>query len=103
MNISKTTTNFAEARGLSVYIDVNSIKAGDDEDMDILWIDSDNWGEPCCGYIANANGTFTWKGNVWLPRDTKEELPATIRDEKHLREVIDFISKDAVVIEELAT
>ena len=29
MNISKTTTNFAEARGLSVYID---------EDTSILWM-----------------------------------------------------------------
>jgi hypothetical protein len=95
MNISKTTTKFAEARGLSVYID---------EDTSILWIgvNNENIGEDICAYIANENGTFTWMGNVWLPRDTKEELPATIRDEKHLREVIDFISKDAAVIEELA-
>jgi len=95
MNISKITTNFAEARGLSVYID---------EDTSILWIgaDNENIGEDICSYFANDNGTFTWKGNVWLSRDTKEELPATIRDEKHLREVIDFISKDSVVIQELA-
>lgn len=95
MNISKTTTNFAEARGLSVYID---------EDTSILWIgvNNEDAGEDICCYLANDNGTFTWKGNIWLPRDTKEELPATIRDEKHLREVVDFISKDAVVIQELA-
>ncbi len=95
MNISKTTTNFAEARGLSVYVD---------EDTSTLWIavDSENTGEDICCYFANDNGTFTFKGNVWLPRETKEELPATIRDEKHLREVIDFISKDAIVIKELA-
>ena len=95
MNISKITTNFAEARGLSVYID---------EDTSILWIgaDNENIGEDICAYIANENGSFTWKGNVWLPHGTKEELPATIRDEKHLREVIDFISKDPVVIQELA-
>jgi len=95
MNISKTTTNFAEARGLSVYID---------EDTSILWIgaNNENIGEDICSYFANENGSFTWMGNVWLPSETKEELPATIRDEKHLREVIDFISKDTVVIQELA-
>ena len=57
MNISKTTTNFAKTRGLSVYID---------EDTFILWIgaESENIGEDICCYIANDNGTFTWKGNI---------------------------------------
>jgi len=95
MNISIKSRPSHDTRGLSVYID---------EDTSILWIgaESENIGEDICCYIANDNGTFTWKGNIWLPRDTKEELPATIRDEKHLREVIDFISKDATVIQELA-
>lgn len=87
MKLSKTTISYANKRGLDVYID---------EDTSILWIASTNEdiGEDICCYLANDDGTFAYHGNVWLPQATKEELPATIWSEKHLREVLDFISKD---------
>ncbi|EKI20907.1 hypothetical protein ECTW15901_1284 [Escherichia coli TW15901] len=37
-----------------------------------------------------------WKGNVYLPRDIKEELPAMIGTDKKLKEVLDFIYKEFI-------
>ena len=87
MKLSKTTISYANKRGLDVYID---------EGTRLLWIASSNEdiGEDICCYTVNENGTFSYHGNVWLPQATKEELPATIWNERKLREVIDFISKD---------
>ena len=90
--ISKTTTNFAEKRGLTV--EEMSYK-----DLPAIWIfEEGNDCEPEAVFFANEDGSFTFTMSL-LPREIKEELPATIRDEKHLREVLKFISKEMEAIE----
>ena len=39
----------------------------------------------------SEDGVFSFYGNTYLKQEVKEELPAFIRDEKQLRNVIDFI------------
>lgn len=88
MNITKTTTNFAGKRGIELSVD-------DFGNGDILCIwEADNDCEWMCSYRVNNDGSFTWNGNIYLSDEIKEELPATIKDEKHLREVIAFIAKE---------
>lgn len=88
MMVSKTTTNFAVKRGIELSVEQFN-------DMDVLCIwEADNDCEWLCSYYINDDGSFTWKGNVYLEQEIKEELPATIKDEKHLREVIKFISEN---------
>lgn len=87
MMVSKTTTNFAGKRGIELSVEQFN-------DMDVLCIwETDNDCEWLCSYYINDDGSFTWKGNIYLAQEVKEELPATIKDEKHLREVIKFISE----------
>lgn len=88
MMVSKTTTNFAGKRGIELSVD-------DFGNGDILCIwESDNDCEWLCSYRVNNDGSFTWNANVYLEQEVKEELPATIKDEKHLRQVIQFISEN---------
>lgn len=88
MMVSKTTTNFAGKRGIELSVEQFN-------DMDVLCIwDADNDCEWLCSYYINDDGSFTWKGNIYLSKEVKEELPATIKDEKHLRQVIQFISEN---------
>lgn len=87
MNLSKTTKTFAAKRGLDVTLeDLN-----DDGKIILCVWEADNDCEWMFSYLVNPNGSYTWNGNVYLDRSVKEELPATIRDEKHLREVLAFI------------
>lgn len=85
MNITKTTINFAKKRGLDV-----TIENFGEGDILAVW-DINNDCEWMFSYIVNGDGSFTWKGNVYLPQDLKEELPATIKNEKHLREMLDYV------------
>ncbi|QXV77432.1 hypothetical protein bas08_0057 [Escherichia phage DanielBernoulli] len=88
MMVSKTTTNFAGKRGIELSVEQFN-------DMDVLCIwEADNDCEWLCSYYINDDGSFTWKGNIYLSQEVKEELPATIKDEKHLRQVIQFISEN---------
>ena len=88
MMVSKTTTNFAGKRGIELSVEQFN-------DMDVLCIwETDNDCEWLCSYYINDDGSFTWKGNIYLAQEVKEELPATIKDEKHLRQVIQFISEN---------
>lgn len=89
MKLSKTTVNFAERRGIFFdYVE------GDDADgIDRVWFFFDEEGcEPDLSYIMNQDGTFTYYHTLTLPQHIKEELPATIKNEKHFREVVDFLS-----------
>lgn len=88
MMVSKTTTNFAGKRGIELSVEQFN-------DVDVLCIlEDDNDCEWLCSYYINDDGSFTWKGNIYLSQEVKEELPATIKDEKHLRQVIQFISEN---------
>lgn len=85
MNISKTTINFAKRRGL--YVTIEEIN---DAMLLFVW-DINNDCEWMFSYRVNNDGSFTWNGNVYLPQELKEELPATLKDEKHVREMLDFV------------
>lgn len=84
MNISKTTFNMAKNRGIELTVE----DLGDYTAL-CIW-EADNDCEWMCSYRIEHD-KLTWHGNVYLHQDVKEELPATIFDEKQLREVIKFI------------
>ena len=87
--LSKTTLNFSEKRGLNVsLLDI-------DEDYTLLSIclESEETDAELC-YKCFDGEAFVYYGNTWLNDSVNEELPAHIRDEKHLRQVIDFIAAE---------
>lgn len=86
MNISKTTINFAQKRGFDI-----TVENFGEGDMLAVW-ELDNDCEWMFTYRMNEDGSFTWNGNVYLEQEVKEELPATIKNEKHLRLVIEFLA-----------
>lgn len=87
MNISKTTFNFAKKRGLDLTVEDFG------EGLQLCIWEADNDCEWLCSYRIGYN-LLTWHGNVYLPAEIKEELPATINNEKHLREVLKFIANE---------
>jgi len=83
MSLTKTTENFAAKRGIVLL-----------ETEGHLWLfEADQDCEPVCMYTEGDDG-WHFRGNVYLPQSAKEELPAWIRDEKHLREVVAFIASE---------
>lgn len=87
--LTKTTINFAQKRGITFDI----CEADEFVVCDRLWFYFDEDAcEPDLSYTINADGSFSFYGTLTLEQDVKEELPATIKDEKHLREVIAFIA-----------
>jgi len=88
MKLNKTTINFARKRGL----DITTTDLENDNDNLLLCIwEADNDCEWMCSYRIE-NDKLTWDGNVYLRQEVKEELPATIFDERQLRNVIKFIA-----------
>ena len=88
MALTKTTTNFAKHHGFD--LEINSF-----EDYTLLCVyEIENDCEWMFSYRVNEDGSFTWNGNIYLAQEVKEELPATIKDEKHLRQVLKFISEN---------
>lgn len=87
MNISKTTFNYAERRGLELTVNHY-------EDCVLLCV----WEkENDCEWMFSYRIEFdklVWNGNIYLPESIKEELPATIFDEKQLRRVLGFVSEE---------
>ncbi|MNF74857.1 hypothetical protein D3C85_1093180 [compost metagenome] len=83
MQISKTTLNYASKRNIEVVI----------EEGIAFFYESDNDCEPMFTYNVESDGLH-YKGNIYLKQEVKEELPAWIKDEKHLRQVIDFLAKN---------
>lgn len=89
-NLSRTTLNFAKARNL--YLDFDLCE---DHSLPFIWVGvDDDCTEPMFSLFANADGSFSYRGNIWLNKSTKEEIPAHISDEKQLRKIIAFISID---------
>ena len=92
MTLTKTTTNYAAKRGYEIHNE-----SDEDQIWFCAWIDSDcdeSHDEPDLVYNINEDGTFTFNSAPYLTQDIKEELPATIWNEKHLREVLNFISNN---------
>lgn len=91
--ISKATMAYAERRGILLEHNEKDSEFGL---TDSIWLyEADNECEPMCIYSV-SNGQFFWRSNIYLPNDVKEELPYWVPDEKALRRVIDFLSKEAV-------
>jgi len=89
MIISKTTFNMAKNRNLELTVEC----LGQDNDRHkavCIW-EADNDCEWLCSYRLNDE-YLSWGGNVCLPVQIKEELPATIKNERELRAVISFIA-----------
>ena len=91
--LSRTTTIFAKKRGLDVTNNIINDDGSFKNVTNVIWIwEDDNQDEPLFIYSCNDDGSFTWHGNIYLADTIKEELPAHIRDEKHLREVLAFLA-----------
>lgn len=86
--LTKTTKNYAESR--DIYASVFEL-----DDHNYLTLVSNKEAELSDAqlmYLANTDGSFSYYGNTWLSHSEQEELPATIRDETHLRLVISYLS-----------
>lgn len=87
MNISKTTFNMAKTRGLEL-----TVEKLEDNYVLCFWQAGND-----CEWMFSYNihsDKLVWRGNIYLPQEIKEELPATIFDEKQLRNVIKFVAKE---------
>lgn len=80
---TQTTVNFANKRN----IDITEW----DVERAAIWEASNDF-EPLVIYRATGTG-FLFDSAPTLPSHIREEIPAHVRDEKHLRQVIDFIVK----------
>lgn len=91
MNVSKTTINFAAKRG--IFIEV--VEADEYAPNGRIWFffDEDSC-EPDFSYIIGCDGSISFSTAYSLSAEVKEELPATIFNEKQLRQVIDFIANN---------
>ncbi|EDA3267939.1 hypothetical protein A4L30_23325 [Salmonella enterica subsp. enterica serovar Bovismorbificans] len=87
MKISKAIMNYAARRGMEIEVSL--------EDMEVRFWEVENECEWLFSYTIENDG-LNWKGNIYLPRDVKEELPAFIANDKKLKEVIDFVAKEYV-------
>lgn len=89
--LTKTTMTFAAKRGLFLEM----VEADEFSDTPRVWIyENEDDCEPMLSYTANVDGTFSYFDNLSLPQEICEELPGTLRDEKHLREMIAFIASE---------
>lgn len=91
MNISKTTFNFAKKRGIELELieaDDRLVLAFYEDKNDCEWMFS-------YSICEDQNGCLlTWRGNIYLPEEIKEELPGTIMTERQLKEVINFVGQN---------
>lgn len=83
MSLTKTTHNFAAKRGFELEVDENVIFVYTDANDD----------EPDFTIRIEEAGFF-FGGNIALPQSIKEELPHWMKDEKALRETIEFVAKE---------
>lgn len=87
MNIGKAIINFAKRRGMDITMIDDETVAFWEADNDCEWMFS---------YMIGDNGFLHFKGNVYLPQDVKEELPACIDSDKKLKELINFVAVEFV-------
>lgn len=87
--INKSILNYAAKRGIELEVDKESEA--------VLFWDAREDCEWMFSYgIASRDGSLVWRGNIYLPDDVKEELPAHIMTGEKLKEVINFISTEYV-------
>ena len=74
-----------------VGLELEVTKAGENTEI-WIWEENEN-DEPLIRFMVNlATGGFSYVANIYLAEEKRIELPATIRDEKHLIEVCRFIA-----------
>lgn len=88
MSLSKTTINYASKRGIDLVLDNNK------DGTATLSFYLDDTGEADLIYTRQRVGSFIYKANINLASHIKEELPYFILNEKGLRQMINFISKE---------
>lgn len=87
--INKSILNYAAKRGIQLEVDRESEA--------VLFWDAREESEWLFSYgIASNDGSLVWRGNVYLPADIKEELPAHIMTADKLKEVVDYVSREFV-------
>ena len=86
MNISKTTEKFATKRKMDVYLNTDNNEVCISTCSDEGEIDASS-----VKYQAHLDGTFIF---VELYEKHIEDLPYFVRDEKHLREVVEYIATE---------
>jgi len=92
--LSKTTQNYAIRRGYEA-LDMSISGRDEFDEIPAVWVfEDDDEVEPAVIYRSNDDGGFTFYGTSWLDDAIKEELPATLRDEKHLREMINYLASE---------
>lgn len=84
--LNKSLVNFAAKRGITLEVFESSV----------LFYEADNDSEWMFSYRIGQDGSLTWGGNIYLPRDLKTELPYWIADAKKFKEVLEFISTDFI-------
>lgn len=86
--LSKTTTKFAAARGLTLEVwncENNTL-------LDVYDTGEDS--EPMFSLLINHNGSFSWYSNIYLADHIKAELPAHYADELELRSMLCFLANE---------
>lgn len=83
MNISKSIHNYAKRRNLEITVE--------NDGSEIWFYEADNDCEPMFTMFNNED-CLTWKGNIYLESEIKEEIPATIATEKKLKELLNYLS-----------
>ena len=86
MNLSKTTINFAQRRGIDVTLEEDFCEDFKDG---CVWLWGSSEMEPEFIYGRNGDGTLSFVGAL---RTTAYEVPECISSEKQLREVIALIA-----------
>lgn len=88
--LNGTTARMATQRGLKVefYSDIYEGPEGYIDVIDIMTFDED---AEMAFVVYRVNGDGSYTLHECHHADLREELPAQLRDEKHLREVIKFI------------
>jgi hypothetical protein len=89
-HVSKTTINFAKSRKLCIDSDFC-----DDKKNSFIWICvDDDSSEPMFSMYANRDGSYSYRGNIWLSAAVREEIPAFVDNEKQLRKVLAFVANE---------
>ncbi|ENY6785128.1 MULTISPECIES: hypothetical protein [Providencia] len=86
MQISKTTHSFAERRGLELTTENN-----DGTELLCIWETNNDW-EWICSFQPTQD-QLVFFGNIYLPQECLNALPAIIADETQLRAVLTKIAE----------
>ncbi len=91
--VHATTQKIAAANNLYISLEDDLYM----EEMQTICIENeldDSDARGLVTYIVNENGTYTFHSKCEYSEVELEDLPATINNEKHLREVVKFIGSE---------